>query len=105
MPYRFFTRRSKESVRPVALVQGTSLDTISTQPKIFKTKKIMTEFRHSNNLKIQWFSIEKNDFLFSFLGKLNGSETSIRVDLVSRAKPDLKKSLHCWISKVPTSIL
>ena len=41
------------------------------------------------NLKIQRFSIEKYDLLFSLFGNLNGPETSIRVDQVSGTESNL----------------
>ena len=41
------------------------------------------------NLKIQRFSIEKHNLLFSPFGNLNGPETSIRVDQVSGTESNL----------------
>ena len=66
----------------------------------------MNKLRDGFNLKIQRFSIEKYDLLLSFLGQLNGPETSIRVHLVSRAESNLDRNLkqvqNVVVVSVPT---
>ena len=66
----------------------------------------MNKLRDGFNLKIQRFSIEKYDLLLSFLGQLNGPETSIRVHLVSRTESnldrDLKQVQNVVVVSVPT---
>ena len=65
----------------------------------------MNKLRDGFNLKIQRFSIEKYDLLLSFLGQLNGLETSITVHLVSRTESNLDRKFQLLQKVVVLSVL